>query len=128
MQPVLSGVGGDLFAIVWDPKTRQVYGYNGSGRSAKGRDLAKLTAEVEAAWKKAGKPYQAHIPHFGSLSITVPGTVDAWFALHERFGKLGQPSRRLFESPLQQARSNQRVQRRRFASLMDHVDRGTAWP
>src|SRR3984893_3607795 len=52
MQPVLNGVGGDLFAIVWDPKTKQVYGYNGSGRSAKGRNLAKLMAEVEAAWKK----------------------------------------------------------------------------
>ena len=45
MQPVLSGVGGDLFAIVWDPKTRQVNGYNGSGRSAKGRNLAKLMAD-----------------------------------------------------------------------------------
>jgi gamma-glutamyltranspeptidase / glutathione hydrolase len=88
MQPVLNGIGGDLFAIVWEPETKRVYGYNGSGRSAKGRDLAKLTAQVEAAWKKADKPYQAHIPHFGSLSITVPGTVDAWFALHERFGKL----------------------------------------
>jgi gamma-glutamyltranspeptidase/glutathione hydrolase len=88
MQPVLNGIGGDLFAIVWDPKSKQVYGYNGSGRSAKGRDLAKLTAEVEAAWKKAEKPYQAHIPHVGSLSITVPGTIDAWFALHERFGEL----------------------------------------
>jgi gamma-glutamyltranspeptidase / glutathione hydrolase len=88
MQPVLNGIGGDLFAIVWDPKTKQVYGYNGSGRSAKGRDLAKLTAEVEAAWKKVEKPYLAHIPHVGSLSITVPGTIDAWFALHERFGEL----------------------------------------
>src|SRR6202035_1161536 len=88
MQPVLNGIGGDLFAIVWDPKSKQVYGYNGSGRAAKGRDLAKLTAEVEAAWKKAEKPYQAHIPRFGSLSVTVPGTIDAWFALHERFGKL----------------------------------------
>src|SRR6202789_2715975 len=81
MQPVLNGIGGDLFAIVWDPKTKQVYGYNGSGRSAKGRNLPNLLAEVEAAWKKAKKPYQAHIPHVGSLSITVPGTVDAWFAL-----------------------------------------------
>src|SRR5580692_7709105 len=79
MQPVLNGIGGDLFAIVWDPKTKKVYGYNGSGRSAKGRDLAKLTAEVEAAWKKVEKPYLAHIPHVGSLSITVPGTIDAWF-------------------------------------------------
>ena len=49
MQPVLNGIGGDLFAIVWDPKTKQVYGYNGSGRSARGRNLAKLMAEVEAA-------------------------------------------------------------------------------
>src|ERR1700761_2977690 len=58
MQPVLNGIGGDLFAIVWDPKTHQLYGYNGSGRSAKGRDLAKMTAEVEAAWTKAGEPYK----------------------------------------------------------------------
>jgi gamma-glutamyltranspeptidase/glutathione hydrolase len=88
MQPVLNGIGGDLFAIVWDPKTKQLYGYNGSGRSAQERDLAKLTVEVEAAWKKAGMPVEAHIPPLGSLSITVPGTVDAWFALHEKFGKL----------------------------------------
>src|ERR1700684_3659087 len=55
MQPVLNGIGGDCFAIVYDPKTHKLYDYNGSGRSAKGRDLAKLTAEVEAAWKKANK-------------------------------------------------------------------------
>ena len=53
-----------------------------------GRDLAKLKAEVEAAYKKAGMPYKAHIPPVGSLPITVPGTVDAWFALHGKFGKL----------------------------------------
>jgi gamma-glutamyltranspeptidase / glutathione hydrolase len=88
MQPVLNGIGGDLFAIVWDPKTKQVYGYNGSGRAPMGRDLARMTAEVEAAWKRAGKPYQAHIPSIGSLPITVPGAVDAWFALHGKFGKL----------------------------------------
>ena len=88
MQPVLNGIGGDLFAIVWDPKSRKLYGYNGSGRAAKGRGLAKMREEVAAAWRKAGKPYQAHIPPVGSLAITVPGTVDAWFALHEKFGKL----------------------------------------
>ena len=88
MQPVLNGIGGDLFAIVWDPKTKKLYGYNGSGRAAMGRDLAKMREEVAAAWKKAGKPDQAHIPPMGSLPITVPGTVDAWFALHDRFGKL----------------------------------------
>jgi gamma-glutamyltranspeptidase/glutathione hydrolase len=88
LQAVVYGIGGDLFAIVWDSKTKQLYGYNGSGRSPRGRDLAKLTAEVEAAWKKASKPYQAHIPPVGSLPVTVPGAVDAWFALHDKFGKL----------------------------------------
>jgi len=88
MQPVLNGIGGDLFAIVWDPATKHLYGYNGSGRSAKGRDLAKMKAEVEAAWAQAGLPNRPLIPPHGTLPITVPGAVDAWFALHERFGKL----------------------------------------
>ena len=87
-QPVLNGIGGDAFAIVWDPKTHKLYGYNGSGPSAKGRDLAKLQAEVKAAYQKAGLPYKPHIPAVGSLPISVPGTVDTWFALHEKFGKL----------------------------------------
>ena len=88
MQPVLNGIGGDLFAIVWDPKTHKLYGYNGSGRSAIGRDLAKMITEVHAAWTKAGEPAKPHIPPFGSLPVTVPGTVDAWFALHGTFGRL----------------------------------------
>src|SRR6202012_2078429 len=54
MQPVLNGIGGDLFAIVYDPKTKKLYGYNGSGRAAMGRDLARMRAAVEAAYKKAG--------------------------------------------------------------------------
>ncbi|HVU19308.1 MAG TPA: gamma-glutamyltransferase family protein [Rhizomicrobium sp.] len=88
MQPVLNGIGGDLFAIVYDPKTHRLYGYNGSGWSPQGRDLARMTAEVEAAYKKAGMTPKAHIPPVGSLPITVPGTVDGWFALHDKFGKL----------------------------------------
>jgi len=88
MQPVLNGIGGDCFAIVYDPKTHKLYGYNGSGRSPMGRDLAKLKAEIEAAYKKAGLPVKDHIPPVGSLPVTVPGTVDAWFALHGKFGKL----------------------------------------
>jgi gamma-glutamyltranspeptidase/glutathione hydrolase len=87
-QPVLNGIGGDAFAIVWDPKTHKLYGYNGSGPSARGRDLAKMQAEVRAAYAKAGLPYRAHIPPLGSLPVTVPGTVDTWFALHAKFGKL----------------------------------------
>ena len=77
MEPTGSGVGGDLFAIVWDPKTQRLHGYNGSGRSP-----AKLTLK----W------FQEHahqsIPGFGPLPVTVPGAVDGWFALHGRFGRL----------------------------------------
>jgi len=88
MQPVLNGIGGDCFAIVYDPKTDSLYGYNGSGWSPKGRDLAKMQAEVKAAYEKAGMKSSDQIPLFGSLPVTVPGVVDAWFELHKRFGKL----------------------------------------
>jgi gamma-glutamyltranspeptidase/glutathione hydrolase len=79
MEPVSCGIGGDLFAIVWDPKTKTLYGYNGSGRSPMGRSLADLMAKLGD---------RAAIPPLGSLPVTVPGAVDGWFALHERFGKL----------------------------------------
>lgn len=88
MEPVSNGIGGDLFAIVWDPKTKKLYGYNGSGRSAKGRDLEKMISEIKAVYARMGKPYEPHIPKYGSLAITVPGAVDGWGALHAKFGKL----------------------------------------
>ena len=47
-----------------------------------------MIAEVKAVYAKMGKPYEPHIPKYGSLPITVPGAVDAWFALHDKFGKL----------------------------------------
>ncbi|MEO8001446.1 MAG: gamma-glutamyltransferase [Arenimonas sp.] len=77
MEPTGNGVGGDLFAIVWDPKTKKLYGYNGSGRSPKNLSLQWF---IDHGYKD--------VPSFGPLPVTVPGTVDAWFALHERFGKL----------------------------------------
>ncbi len=76
MEPTGNGIGGDLFAIVWDPKTRKLYGYNGSGRSPKALTLAEF--------EKRGL---TDIPPQGPLPVSVPGTVDAWFALHERFGR-----------------------------------------
>ncbi|MDE2184877.1 MAG: gamma-glutamyltransferase [Alphaproteobacteria bacterium] len=88
MQPVLNGIGGDCFAIIYDPKTHKLYGYNGSGRSPMGRNLAKLKREIAGAYKRAGLPAENHIPPVGSLPVTVPGTVDTWFALHDKFGKL----------------------------------------
>ncbi|MFV8755465.1 gamma-glutamyltransferase family protein [Nannocystaceae bacterium ST9] len=79
MEPVGNGIGGDLFAIVWDPESEKLHGFNGSGRSPAGRSLAQLRA-------KLGE--RAAIPAYGSLAVTVPGTVDAWFELHGRFGRL----------------------------------------
>lgn len=81
MEPISCGVGGDLFAIVWDAKTRRLYGINGSGRSPKGLSYDQMKAELDKLGTKT-------IPKFGVLPITVPGTVDAWFELHDRFGRL----------------------------------------
>ncbi len=76
MEPTGNGIGGDLFAIVWDPKTKKLHGYNGSGRSPKSLTLAEF--------QKRGL---TDIPPHGPLPVSVPGTVDAWFALHEKFGR-----------------------------------------
>lgn len=79
MEPTGNGIGGDLFAIVWDPKTEQLYGLNGSGRSAKGQTLKQLKDKIGDV---------TQIPNWGTPPVTVPGTVDAWFELHNKFGKL----------------------------------------
>jgi gamma-glutamyltranspeptidase/glutathione hydrolase len=76
MEPTGNGVGGDLFAIVWDPKTSKLYGYNGSGRSPRSLTLAEF--------QRRGLK---DIPPTGPLPVSVPGAVDGWFALHERFGR-----------------------------------------
>lgn len=79
VEPHACGIGGDLFAIVWDPGTRKLHGYNGSGRSPSG-----LTYEA----MRAALGERDRIPLFGPLAITVPGAIDGWYALHERFGRL----------------------------------------
>ncbi len=81
MEPISCGVGGDLFAIIWDANTQRLYGINGSGRSPSGLSYEQLKTELDRLGTKT-------IPKFGMLSISVPGTVDAWFELHNRFGKL----------------------------------------
>jgi gamma-glutamyltranspeptidase/glutathione hydrolase len=81
MEPTGCGIGGDMFAIVWDAKTEKLYGYNGSGRSPKSLTYDKLMEELDALGV-------SKIPAKGVLPISVPGCVDGWFALHDRFGKL----------------------------------------
>jgi gamma-glutamyltranspeptidase / glutathione hydrolase len=81
MEPTGNGVGGDLFAIVWDAKTKKLYGLNASGRSPLGLSFEQMKAELA----KTKTP--AHIPPRGFLPISVPGAVDGWAELHKKFGK-----------------------------------------
>jgi gamma-glutamyltranspeptidase/glutathione hydrolase len=77
VEPISNGVGGDLFAIVWDAKTSQLYGLNASGRSPKSLSLA--------YFKEKGYD---QIPSYGPLPVSVPGCVDGWFELHGKFGTM----------------------------------------
>ena len=89
MEPTGNGIGGDIFFIIWDPKTEQLYGYNGSGRAPLGRSLAELKSQIAALRESGAMPDDMiGMPQRGSLPVTVPGTVDGWFAAHEQFGKL----------------------------------------
>lgn len=77
VEPTGNGVGGDLFAIIWDAKTEQLYGLNASGRSP-----YSLSLEY---FKKNG--YEK-IPAYGPLPVSVPGAVDGWFEMHGKFGSM----------------------------------------
>jgi gamma-glutamyltranspeptidase/glutathione hydrolase len=81
MEPMSCGVGGDLFAIVWDAKTQKLYGLNASGRAP-----IKATRDFFAAKRLDD------IPTLGPLSWSVPGCVDGWDQLQKKFGtrSLGQ--------------------------------------
>jgi gamma-glutamyltranspeptidase/glutathione hydrolase len=77
MEPTGCGIGGDLFAIVWDNKQQKLHGLNGSGRSPQSLTLEEFQ---QRGLKK--------IPSLGMLPISVPGCVDGWFELHGKFGRL----------------------------------------
>jgi len=78
MEPVSNGIGGDLFAIVWDPELEHLRGFNGSGRSP-----LNLTKDVFAS-----EGISETIPLFGKFSISTPGCVDGWYQLHREYGSL----------------------------------------
>lgn len=75
--PAMNGIGGDMFAMVWNAKEQKLLGLNASGKSPKNLDLKYFTSKQMNS-----------IPASGPLPVTVPGCVDGWFALHEKFGKL----------------------------------------
>jgi gamma-glutamyltranspeptidase/glutathione hydrolase len=81
MEPTGSGVGGDLFAIVWSAKDQKLYGLNASGRSPQGLSFRQMQRELK-------KRDRETIPPYGLLPISVPGAVDGWFTLHDKLGSM----------------------------------------
>jgi gamma-glutamyltranspeptidase / glutathione hydrolase len=75
-EPMMNGMGGDLFAIYWDAKTGKLYGLNASGWAPRGLSIEHLKAKGSAS-----------MPGAGIDSVTVPGAVAGWHALHKRFGR-----------------------------------------
>ncbi|MCF6240476.1 MAG: gamma-glutamyltransferase, partial [Bacteroidales bacterium] len=92
VEPTGSGVGGDLFAIIWDAKTQKLYGLNASGWSPKNLTLQYFK---EKGYKK--------IPAYGPLPVTVPGAVAGWFAMHDKFGSM--PMKKILQPAINYARN-----------------------
>jgi gamma-glutamyltranspeptidase/glutathione hydrolase len=76
VEPTGCGIGGDLFAIVWDAESKKLYGLNSSGPSPMAMDIDFI--------KEKGLD---RIPAYGPLPVTVPGAVAGWASLHKKFGK-----------------------------------------
>src|SRR3546814_8236837 len=66
LEPTANGIGGDVYAMIWDPKTKKLAGLAGSGKSPRGLDLATVRSRA-----KGGT-----LPAYGAISVSVPGTVD----------------------------------------------------
>ena len=90
MEPTGNGIGGDLFAIVWDANEKKLHGLNASGPAPKNISIDYF---VKNGLNK--------IPSYGPLPVTVPGAVDGWVKLHEKFGKMDFQS--LFEPTIEYA-------------------------
>src|SRR5271163_4732753 len=89
-EPMMNGMGGDLFAIYWEAKTGKLYGLNASGWAPRGLTIEHLKAKGATS-----------MPGAGIDSVTVPGAVAGWHALHQRFGKLAWKD--LFQSAISYA-------------------------
>jgi gamma-glutamyltranspeptidase/glutathione hydrolase len=77
VEPTGSGIGGDLFAIIWIADRNKLFGLNASGRSPR---------SLKLEYFKENKI--EHIPPYGPLPVSVPGCVDGWFEMHDMFGRL----------------------------------------
>jgi gamma-glutamyltranspeptidase / glutathione hydrolase len=97
VEPIACGIGGDCFVMLWDPKQRKVIGLNGSGRSPRGLSLDTVRSRAK----------DGLIPSYGAVSVSVPGAVDAWWTLHQRYGRL--PWAGLFEPAIRHAEEGHAV-------------------
>jgi gamma-glutamyltranspeptidase / glutathione hydrolase len=79
LEPTGSGLGGDCYAMIWDPQLEKVAGLAGSGRSPQSLGL-----ETVRSRSKNGV-----IPAFGAIAVSTPGALDGWWTLHQRYGRLG---------------------------------------
>ena len=96
MEPTGNGIGGDLFAIIWHENSQKLYAINASGRSPLGLSYDDLIKELDEIEKKS-------IPRYDLLSVSVPGAVDGWFELHQKFGSL--PMETILASPIDYAQN-----------------------
>lgn len=115
MEPTGCGVGGDLFAIVWDAAAKQLVGLNGSGRAPQ---LMTIDYFRERGIQR--------IPTNGPLPVSVPGAVDGWFELHGRFGKL--PMRDILTPAIDYARSGFPVSQVIAEYMADDAEMGIRFP
>lgn len=91
VEPTGSGIGGDLFAIIWSNEKQKLFGLNASGRSPRSLKLDYFT---ENGYEK--------IPAYGPLPVSVPGCVDGWYEMHGMFGKL--PMENILQPAIKYAR------------------------
>jgi len=89
-EPMMCGIGGDLFAIYWEAKSGKLYGINSSGWAPRGLTLKHLQSKGASS-----------MPQAGIDAVTVPGVVAGWRALHQRFGQL--PWKDLFHAAISYA-------------------------
>ena len=86
-EPLMTGIGGDLFAIHWNAKTGELTGLNSSGPAPQGLTPDFLRAKGATT-----------MPGSGIQAVTVPGAVKGWWAMHQKFGKL--PWKDLFDAAI----------------------------
>lgn len=78
LEPTANGIGGDCYVMLWDPRAGKVMGLAGSGKSPRGLDLETVRRRAR----------NGALPSYGAVTVSVPGTVDAWWMLHQRYGRL----------------------------------------